>query len=211
VNELALAGLIAGIVELGLGALAFKLSKQPALEWLKTFAIGMLLLATSHIVCKFVGHGILGLPRPYAIGVPFKAVGLALVMYSIFKGVNYKRLGTVKLLIAIFAALFWAGSWYALVVLDNPASPFFVISHIAYLMLFTYFLGALLFETYVASGDPSSLAFAIGFIIYGSATLINMAMVHLGMTLPTTAMSTVALIVRVIGVATMLLGFLVVS
>jgi xanthine/uracil permease len=210
-NEVAILGLATGTVEIALSLLAYRYYKVLKEDWLKLFSIGVLILAISHIICKFWGHGIMGYPKSYALGVPFKTIGLLIVIYSVLKGVRFRKADLVTLIVTPIALFFWFGTWYALIILDTPKTLFFTLGHLLYLLGTTWFVALLLLREYKVSGDPSALAFSLGFFVYGLATFINMITVAMGVTMSMTAMSSIALITRATGVAIMLLGFLLVE
>ncbi len=206
-TPISIVGLVTFLIELVISVLAWRTAGKTGLDWLKLFSAGVLILGLAHFLCKFVGHGIVGLPESYAIGVPFKAIGLTIVIYSIALAVAKEKAKKLLGIAAIIGAYFWITSWYSLAILHNEKSFFFVSGHILFLLLLPWYMAFIMYRVYRDSTDPSALAFSLGFLVYGLATLINITLVSLGSAL-FTAMS-IALMVRALGLAIMLAGFLV--
>ena len=192
-----------GIIELILAYIAYRASKgQPLLGALKYFAYGMVMLAISHIFCKAIMKAMLGLYYPW--GVPLKAIGLTLVIYSIIALINEKMAKAVGALAATLAAIFLVGATYSLLTTKGHDWIFPTV-HTLFLMLLPWYIAYLSYKVYKRSGDKSGLYVAAAFGIYGLATLTNLLMLSAGFSMAVSM--SVALPVRLIAEIVMLYAF----
>ncbi|UXD22864.1 hypothetical protein IPA_09055 [Ignicoccus pacificus DSM 13166] len=205
-HPVALLGFLVGIIELIIGYIAIKRYREVGIDGLKLFALGVILLGIGQFLCKFIGHGILSLPESYAVGVPFKFIGLVLVIYSLLDIVGTKYVTSVTVLGIILGIVFMITSFYSLSVLGKPTFILFGIPHLLFLTLFPWIGAYAIYEMYKDSKDIGALTFSLGLFIYGLATIINVVL--------TTAVGlamfysmSIALSVRLIGLIVMLTGF----
>ena len=205
-NKWFLVGLLGasiGIIELIIAYIAYRASKNPALKDLKYFAYGMVILAISHIFCKAIMKATLGLYYPW--GVPLKAIGLTLVIYSIIALIDKKMAKVVGALAATLAAIFLVGATYSLLTTKGHDWIFPTV-HVLYLLLLPWYIAYLSYKVYKVSEDKSAIYVAAAFGLYGLATLTNLAMVYAGFSVA--ASMTVALPVRLISEIVMLYAFI---
>ncbi|NPA84794.1 MAG: hypothetical protein GXO07_02165 [Crenarchaeota archaeon] len=201
-------GLGIGIVELAMAYFAYRLSKESnVLDWLRLFAAGVLLLGIGQLSCKFFLQGIIGIKQ--FIGVPFKAAGLTLVIYSILKGISYQRAKEVGIVAAAVAVAFVLMSYHHLYGDRGPAGKaIFALAHLMFLTALPFGIAYLTWKAYVESRDPSALAMTLGLGLYGAATIVNMILYNaLGLAMMQSM--SVALVVRLLGVATILGGMII--
>ncbi len=205
-RPLSLVGLAVGVLEFLLAAIAYSYSKKsPLLRWLKLFALGVLLLGIGQVLCKFVVHGVLGVQQ--FVGVPFKTVGLILVIYSILEGVNYENVRGLTALAVALGLLFLATSYYYLYMVKLKAV--FALGHLLFLTALPFAVAAVLYKVYKEAEDISALIIASGFVLYGLATIVNIALMSMGLSMFESMSS--ALVIRLGGIAVMLGGFIVAS
>jgi len=204
----AITGLFTGIIEFLVAYIAYKFYNRTgnAFEWLKIFAIAVAILGTSHILCKFIGHGLLNLPRSYAIGVPFKFVGLTLMIYALLKGVEYRKTKEATIITAIVGLYFLLSSYYTLTILKASKTIFFMTSHWLFLLVIPWYVAYLLWKVYKTSDDETALIFSIGMITYGLASLINTLLLMNGASLQVSM--SIAMIPRLIAEIIIMAGFL---
>ena len=202
-------GLIVGIIEFLIAAMAYKFYTKGGklFEWLKAFAAAVIILGTGHILCKFIGHGLLNLPKSYALGVPFKFFGVVLMIYALLKGVEHKRVKEVTIATALIGVYFIVASYYTLSILNVNNTIWFSTSHWLFLLLIPWYVAYELYKVYKASSDETALIFSIGMILFGLATLANTALLMVGY--PMSESMSVEMVIRVIAEITMLSGFFV--
>ncbi len=207
-KPISIIGLIIGLIEIAIAVVSIKGAKDRMSKWLKTFGVGVLMLGIAQITCKFVGHGLLGLGLEYSIGVPLKAIGLSLVIYSILKAIDFEYINVMKVVVAALAGYFLLGSGYSLHVLQKYQNVvLFSVPHLAFLTVLPWMVSALLFYIYKEMRDPGALAFGVGLFLYGLATLIIIYLLEQGY--PMFEAMTFGLGFRALGLAIMLAGFFV--
>jgi len=201
-----LVGLGVAIIEFIIAAVSYSFYRKAGegFEWMKYFVAAVALLGVGHLVCKFVGHGLLGLPMSYALGVPFKFLGIVLLVYSLLTGVNYKRAKEVTALAVALGIYFVASAYYTLTLLRVRDSIYFSTSHLLFLLLFPWYVGFVLYEVYKESGDANTLAFSVGMFVYGLAAVVNAALLAVGV--PMNTSMSVKLVVRMIALLIILGG-----
>ena len=166
-----------GIVELIIAYIAYKASKQPVIANLKYFAYGMVVLAISHLFCKALMKATLHILAPW--GVPLKAIGLTLVIYSMMLLIDEKKAKAIGAIAAVLATIFLIGSAYSLLT-TKGRDWIFPTVHILFLALLPWYVAYLSYKVYKESGDKSALYVATAFIVYGLATVANMMMFGAG-------------------------------
>ncbi|UXD22264.1 hypothetical protein IPA_03050 [Ignicoccus pacificus DSM 13166] len=205
-EPLAIAGGITGAIEVAAGIVAILNARDKLYSWLKLFGIGALLLGVGQIVCKLIGHGILGTPITFAIGIPFKTLGLSILIYSILKAIDFPYMKLAVALIAFSAIYFMIGSIYSLgVTARYHNAVLFGIPHLLFLTVLPWLTASALFYIYKTMKDRGALTFGIGLLLYGLATIVIMYLIFKGASM--FEAMTLGLGLRGLGVAVMLLGF----
>ncbi len=192
-----------GIVQLIIAYIAYRASKNPPLEALKYFAYGMVVLAISHIFCKTIMKAWIGLYYPW--GVPLKAIGLTLVIYSIMALINKEVAKRTGILAAVLGVIFTIGSIYSLLTTEGR-DWIFASVHVLFLTLLPWYVAYLSYKVYKESGDKSGLYVAAAFWIYGLATVLNIAL--LSIKIPMYVSMSIALPTRLIAEMVMLYAFI---
>ncbi|NPA84732.1 MAG: hypothetical protein GXO07_01850 [Crenarchaeota archaeon] len=177
-----------GALELLMASVAiYYSSKSQALDWLRYFALGLILLSLGHIA--FVGE-----LRPLML-----AAGLPVLVLSLLKALGFKRLGAVASLAAVFSIVYLIGYY-----IYKPLLP------VGEVLLFTVLPVIAAYEVYSLYESIKSiglLLFFLGLVIYAVATDVRLIL-GLLYGFPEVNALTIEMLLRMIGVALMLGGFL---
>ena len=182
-------GLLVGITEIIVAIIAFIRAKSLGQDWLKLFGLGVLFLAIAQIGCKAIARYILHIPFSIPVGVPFKTIGLTLVLYSLLRAIEHPKTKILTYFIVATAVYFLVGSFIGFSMLHAGGILFFTPFHIGDVL--TYHLPHLLFlvidplviayymyELYREVGDRMALFFSVGLVIYAIASLIVLVAVQ---------------------------------
>ncbi len=182
-------GLLVGITEIIIAIIAFIRAKILGQDWLKIFGVGVIFLAIAQIGCKAIARYTLHVPFSIPVGVPFKTIGLILVLYSLLRAIEHPKTKALTYFIIATGLYFLIGSFIGFGILHAGGILFFTPLHIPDLL--TYHLPHLLFlvidplviayymyELYKEVSDKMALFFAIGLIIYAIASLIVLTAVQ---------------------------------
>lgn len=176
-------GLLVGITEIIVAIIAFIRAKSLGQDWLNLFGLGVLFLATAQIGCKAIARYFLHVPFSIPVGVPFKAVGLSLVLYSLLKAIEHPRTKVLTYLIVVTALYFLIGSFIGFGILHAGGILFFTpfhvgdvltyhLPHLLFLVIDPLVIAYYMYELYKEVGDRMALFFSVGLVIYAIASLI---------------------------------------
>ena len=179
-------GIVLGVVELAIGAWAFKEASETGLNWMKAFAIGVIIMGLGQIFCKVLIQGLLGqsIGMGSRVGTLFSFIGLLLVLYSILEAVDHPRKKLALQIALILGAYYSFGAMLVLGGLGGPTVEglqkslgpltiplFFYIPHILSQTLVPFGVAYLLYDVYKETGDKTALMIAAGIAIYGTAAI----------------------------------------
>lgn len=182
-------GLLVGITELIVAVIAFIRAKSLGQDWLKLFGLGVVFLAIAQIGCKAIARYILHVPFSIPVGVPFKTIGLILVLYSLLRAIEHPKTKVLTYFIVATGLYFLIGSFVGFSIFHAGGILFFTPFHLPDVL--TYHLPHLLFlaidplvvayymyELYREVGDRMALFFSVGLVVYAIASLIVLTAVQ---------------------------------
>ncbi len=182
-------GLLVGITEIIVAIIAFIRAKSLGQDWLKLFGLGVLFLAIAQIGCKAIARYILHIPFSIPVGVPFKTIGLTLVLYSLLRAIEHPKTKILTYFIVATAVYFLVGSFIGFGILHAGGILFFTpfhigdvlayhLPHLLFLVIDPLVIAYYMYELYREVGDRMALFFSVGLVIYAIASLIVLVAVQ---------------------------------
>ena len=200
-------GIAASLVEFSLAFLAYKASKNALLRDLRYFAYGVAILGLGQLLFMGIAGftGIKSMMLMLALRTPFRAVGVALILYSLISLINKNMAKTVSTAVAVLALVFILGVAYSLLT-TKGRDPLFPTLHLIYLTLLPWYVAYLSYDVYKKSGDNSALYVAIALFIFG-LSVVSAISLHNALNVSITVATSVATVLEIIGVIVALLAF----
>ncbi len=162
--------LSAGVLMMLTGLGLLKVGADKGIEQLGAAGIGVFTLGLAQLVCKDVLHP-LGIKFPF--GVPFTALGLYLLTYSMFSLFNLPLKRIILTIFAFFSLYFVIGSYYSMLFLHTKNNfIFFFVPHVLELFVMPMVPAILLLYAYVFSRDIATLIMAIAFLTFALSAFI---------------------------------------
>ncbi len=204
VAEVAYAGLITGVVEWIAAFLMYLAYKRNKVEPLLLMAIGVGLLGTAQVLCKFILRFLVGIQFPF--GVPFKTAGIALLFAGITRAFYPEKKRLYDAINVILAVYFLVGSYYSMLVLHTVREPLlFQMPHFLFLLALPAFIAYIMLIGYLEAGDLAMLFIGMASLLYAIATFVGQTLAMMGV-VSGLAFMVPAMIIRAVSMALLALG-----